>query len=750
MMRRTLRSGVCGAAVAGVVLGGAGPAARLAEAAPFSSKATNNATIQTGGPRSGTNGTNFFNIEGTGNGTFGSFGVLDYSGSSFNFGGTVTAFNGPLTLTLVESNQSFTKAGSVNFYLTDDTATSITPGDSTAPKFQVDAAPDGIGAQFPTRTLIGTGAFTSNGTAASKTDTYTLTLGAAEQSYLIGQLNSGGNFRLLVGGGDPAVAATWAGTTNTTLALKASTTLSFDVTVDIPKLGWVGGSGNWDNASTNWRNGATPVVWSAANQALFATAPAGTVTLTAPITVNRGLRFDVGGYTVAGTAANPLTLDGGAGAANVLVTNAGDTATITAVVAGTAGLNKTGPGTLVLSGANTFTGGVTASAGTLAVGADAALGDPANGVTLAGGTVRATGSFVVAAGRGPLTGSGGLAAATGATLRVENPVSAAALTVGDAANAGTVELAPAGAAAFNSADVAAGATLSVTVPLTGATRTTLAGDGTVVLAADSAAFAGGVQLAKGSGAVGPTVVLASGTGLGRGATTNVNAGSIRGSVPLTGVNALLVPISLGGDAGFGGSEPIEVQGGLQFFGTAVKSLTVTNTTTITGAVTNGTATNTSNMLVKAGAGALLLASTSNTYTGGTRAVAGLLHVLEGSTLGTGPVEVRAAATNTVLELDHPLAIADDAGLTLVSAGANRGQVFLNFPVDGDPETVLSLLVDGSAIQPGTYSAATLPGLLTGTGRLQVLTLAAVPEPSTAVLGLAALGLLAGRRRRSRG
>jgi autotransporter-associated beta strand protein len=57
------------------------------------------------------------------------------------------------------------------------------------------------------------------------------------------------------------------------------------------------------------------------------------------------------------------------------------------------GITKAGSGTLVLSGANTFTDGLAVDAGTVSVSSDSNLGDPFSGVVLNGGTLRSTGSF---------------------------------------------------------------------------------------------------------------------------------------------------------------------------------------------------------------------------------------------------------------------------------------------------------------------------------------------------------------------
>ncbi len=56
-------------------------------------------------------------------------------------------------------------------------------------------------------------------------------------------------------------------------------------------------------------------------------------------------------------------------------------------------LVKTGGGTLTLNGNNTYTGGTQIDAGTLAVGANSNLGDPAGAVTIGAGTLRATAGF---------------------------------------------------------------------------------------------------------------------------------------------------------------------------------------------------------------------------------------------------------------------------------------------------------------------------------------------------------------------
>jgi len=119
-----------------------------------------------------------------------------------------------------------------------------------------------------------------------------------------------------------------------------------------------GGDGTWNTTNGNWTTdgGGNNVAWVNANNdtAVFGGA-AGTVTLGTGITVG-GLQFDTTGYTITG---DTLTF-GAAGAIAASVD-----ATIASVIAGGAAISKTGAGKLTLTGANTYTGLTTVSAGVL-------------------------------------------------------------------------------------------------------------------------------------------------------------------------------------------------------------------------------------------------------------------------------------------------------------------------------------------------------------------------------------------------
>ena len=165
--------------------------------------------------------------------------------------------------------------------------------------------------------------------------------------------------------------------------------------------GWnLGGSGNWSVALDEWnppkwsatRTPTPPdpptsfgdmTAWDSSRTAVFAGEP-GVVDITIDIDAGAGLRFETGPYFLIGAAC--LNLTGDSSAANSIDVADSVTAIIAAPVAGSFGVTKVGPGTLILSEANTYSGNTTMAAGTLQVGLDNAL--PASGqVVFAGGTL---------------------------------------------------------------------------------------------------------------------------------------------------------------------------------------------------------------------------------------------------------------------------------------------------------------------------------------------------------------------------
>lgn len=134
-----------------------------------------------------------------------------------------------------------------------------------------------------------------------------------------------------------------------------------------------GGIGIWGGSTINWWDGATNVAWPSSgtdNDAVFADT-VGTVSVDAAgVTVN-DITFNTTGYVVQGSGSGVVTLNGTTPTIN---TASGVTATIGAVLAGSQGLTKSGNGTLVLSGVNTYSNGTNINAGILEVATGGSLG----------------------------------------------------------------------------------------------------------------------------------------------------------------------------------------------------------------------------------------------------------------------------------------------------------------------------------------------------------------------------------------
>jgi autotransporter-associated beta strand protein len=425
----------------------------------------------------------------------------------------------------------------------------------------------------------------------------------------------------------------------------------------------IGGAGpaTWDTTTQNWNsssNGdAAQQAWTSANQAVFG-GTAGQVNIDPlGVTANAGLQFTSSGYTVAG---GTLTLGPGS---DVNVVNASDTAWLSAPIAGTDGFTKSGAGELIITSlVSSFTGTVNINGGTLNVSSDANLGDAGNDIVLGNGALQLGANLTLGAGR-DLSGSG-LIDPNGSTLTTNGVTNLTSLTVTGPGNinlsgssntigaltytaaadlevangtlsgnlttsnsTGTAKLGGAinlgGVRTFSIDNGAANTDFELAANLSGAGRTTFIGDGAVLISGDNSAYTGGFRIfAPTSPATGTAVTVTNKNALGpAGATLQFNGGSLAATTDLTGANALPVSISQGGDAAIGGSQPIEITGGWEFFGNSggvnVKTLTVDNTTTLSGAIgLRGVAAAQAGTLgfVKAGGGALIL-NTTNSFNG---------------------------------------------------------------------------------------------------------------------------------------
>lgn len=162
---------------------------------------------------------------------------------------------------------------------------------------------------------------------------------------------------------------------------------------------WKGGNGTWNQTDISWHDATDSDItgtWNNYEFAIFGDTP-GTVAVDAGIQAS-GMQFQVDGYSLTGT--NPITLahDPNAPSPDKPIIRVGDateagktmTATIAAPIAGTEGLQKTDYGTLVLTGANTYSGGTDVLQGSLELGNGGTI-DTVGGVSVdANGPDKAT------------------------------------------------------------------------------------------------------------------------------------------------------------------------------------------------------------------------------------------------------------------------------------------------------------------------------------------------------------------------
>ncbi|MCU0795416.1 MAG: autotransporter-associated beta strand repeat-containing protein [Akkermansiaceae bacterium] len=156
----------------------------------------------------------------------------------------------------------------------------------------------------------------------------------------------------------------------------------------IPTGVWnVDADGTWSD-SANWLSNAVPDGSGAAVEFTLPQSAPATVTLDSnrivgAMTFSNTNDFN---WTINTNSGSLLTLATGSGAP--LVTVLDNSATLGTVITGNQGLTKAGPGTLILTGANSYTGGTILDAGTLRVQNNNALGGaPGGTLTINDGTL---------------------------------------------------------------------------------------------------------------------------------------------------------------------------------------------------------------------------------------------------------------------------------------------------------------------------------------------------------------------------
>ena len=155
----------------------------------------------------------------------------------------------------------------------------------------------------------------------------------------------------------------------------------------------------------------------ASNSTLLVKAGPGTLIFSRPNTFSGPINISGGVLVVdsnaeLGAAGNTITLNGGALqfdqgfdpsagrtidlASPAAFNTSGTTVQVAGAIGGVGGLTKTGSGTVILGGANSFSGGIVVNSGILSVGSDTNLGAPMSPLNLSGGTMLVTSSLTTA------------------------------------------------------------------------------------------------------------------------------------------------------------------------------------------------------------------------------------------------------------------------------------------------------------------------------------------------------------------
>jgi fibronectin-binding autotransporter adhesin len=300
-----------------------------------------------------------------------------------------------------------------------------------------------------------------------------------------------------------------------------------------------------------------------------------------------GLTFGGGtlNATTSFSTARAATLNSSGGTFDV---NSGMTLSASGVISGTGGLTKSGTGTLTLSGVNTYTGGTTVSAGTLALGANDVLAN-SGAVNVNGGILdvntRTDTVGAVTLTSGAISGTGGVL--TGLSYGVESG-SISAILSGSAAltksNVGTVTLSAANT--YSGGTTINGGTLIVTNASALGTASPVATVNAATLQIGGVTLSGNITLNNGAKLTGggrfPAITVASGAAVTLdGSAGSVDVGPLSGGAGATvtvtgnffGVD-LATPCSYSGDWNINGD--LSVTGAVTVLGSQTNSVTLTS------------------------------------------------------------------------------------------------------------------------------------------------------------------------------
>ncbi len=485
----------------------------------------------------------------------------------------------------------------------------------------------------------------------------------------------------------------------------------FDVNNFTDTIGSLAGAGNVmlgtgtlsagaDNTSTTYTG-----IFSGNGQ--FIKVGAGTMTLTGANTHTGGTAINGGVLSIGndvnlGDPAGVLSFDGGTllttagiNTPRLVTLNAGggtiDTngfnSTFSGVMSGVGGLTKQGAGILTLTGLNTYQGGTAINGGTLSIGDDANLGDPAGPLSFDGGTLLTTGdvtsarSVAINAGggtidtngfnssfSGPVTGLGDLTKNGAGTLLLSGGLNG--YTGDTTVNAGTLEV------NTNSGDTTHVGALS------GVGDLVKSGTNTLTLAGNLNGFTGDVAIDGGildvDTTAGSTALVGDISGVGGLSKSGLNTLTLSGMNTYSGPTAINAGmLTLGSGTAIGDQSAVTVTAGATLnqngFSETIGSLAGAGDVTLgAGTLTTGGNNNTTEFsgvmsgngnLVKEGTGVFTL-SGINTYLGGTTINGGTVSISDNLNLGdaAGPLTFGGGTLLTTAD------VTSNRAVTLNAAG----------------------------------------------------------------------------------
>jgi autotransporter-associated beta strand protein len=494
-----------------------------------------------------------------------------------------------------------------------------------------------------TNTLnLGTGAVTMSASRTITTNASTLTVGGSISGSGFGITKAGAGTLTLSN-----AANTYNGPTTITAGMLSVSTLAAG--------GANSGVGSSSNAATNLViNGGTFQYTGAAGSTdrLFSVGTGG-ATINANTASNGAFNFtNLGALGFNGqTGARTLTLAGTSTGDNTLVPIIGDNGGPTAIT-------KSGAGTWVLAGANTFTGTITLTAGSLTTAtANINGGDTTNGIVFNGGTLKANLGGISTAKSVTLTGAG---------------------TFNSNGNNSTLSGVITGSGAFTKSG-AGTLTLTGTNNYTGLTTISV---GTLNIQNSSAlgGIASGVSITSGAAlelqggiTVGAEALTLRGTGISSGgALRNISGNNTYGGLITLGaasrINSDAGTLTLNNASPITGTFALTVGGSGD---TAISSVIATTTGSLT----------------KDGSGKLTL-SGANTYTGATTINAGVVNIQNDTALGTTAGGVSIVA-GSALQIQGGITVGAEA-MTLRGTGISNDGALRNIAGTNDYSGLVTL------------------------------------------------------------